>query len=85
LLEDPNYPVDPEVQDRIQAVADFLVKNNAKVNYRAKPAIDSQAAFRIFNGLLLAGLASRMQDEGFRKRMGHLRGGGADAGGAGRA
>jgi amidase len=74
LLEDPNYPVDPEVQDRIQAVADFLVKNNAKVNYRAKPAIDSQAAFRIFNGLLLAGLASRMQDDGFRKRMGHLRG-----------
>jgi amidase len=73
MLEDPIFPVDTEVQDRIQAVADFFVKNNAKVNYRARPAIDSAAAFRIFGGLLMAGLASRQHDEGWWTRLSHLR------------
>jgi amidase len=73
MLEDPNFPVDTEVQERIQAVADFFVKNNAKVNSRARPAIDSAAAFRIFGGLLMAGLASRQNDEAFWNRLSHLR------------
>ncbi len=73
MLEDPNFPVDTEVQDRIQAVADFFVKSGAKVNSRARPAIDSATAFRIFGGLLMAGLASRQNDEGFWKRLSHLR------------
>lgn len=73
MLEDANFPVDGEVQNRIQAVADFLVRHNAKVSYRARPAIDSAAAFRIFGGMLLAGVALRQHDEGFWKRMSHLR------------
>jgi amidase len=73
MLEDPNFPVDTEVQDRIQAAADFFVKSGARVNSRARPAIDSGAAFRIFGGLLMAGLASRRNDEGWWTRLSHLR------------
>jgi amidase len=73
MLEDPAFPVDQEVQERIQAVADFFGKCGAKVNARARPAIESGAAFRIFGGLLMSGLASRQNDEGFWKRLSHLR------------
>lgn len=73
MLEDPNFPVDTEVQDRIQAVADFFVKNGAKVNARARPAFDNAAAFRIFGGLLMAGLTWRKNDEAFWNRLSHLR------------
>ena len=73
MLEDPTFPVDTEVQDRIQAVADFFVKNGAKVSDRARPAFDNAAAFRIFGGLLMAGLTRRRNDEAFWKRLSHLR------------
>jgi amidase len=73
MREDSNFPVDTEVQDRIQAVADFFVKNGAKVSDRARPAFDSAAAFRIFGGLLMAGLTRRRNDEAFWNRLGHLR------------
>jgi amidase len=73
MLEDANFSVDSEVQDRIQAVTDFLVKNGAKVSDRARPAFDNAVAFRIFGGLLMAGLTRRKNDEAFWNRLGHLR------------
>jgi len=73
MLEDPAFPVDSEVQERVQRVAEFFVKSGAKVSNDARPAIDSEAAFRIFGGLLMAGLASRQNDEGWWKRLSHLR------------
>lgn len=73
MLEDANFPVDPEVQERIQAAVDCLVKGGAKVNARARPSIDSGAAFRIFGGLLMSGLASRQNDAEWWKRLSHLR------------
>jgi amidase len=73
MLEDQNFPVDLEVQERIQAVADFLGKRNARVSNRARPAIDPAAAFQIFGGLLMGGLASRQSDEKFWNRLVHLR------------
>jgi amidase len=73
MREDSSFPVDTEVQDRIQAVADFFVKNGAKVSDRARPAFDNAAAFRIFGGLLMAGLTRRRNDEAFWNRLGHLR------------
>jgi amidase len=48
MLEDENFEVDTEVQDRIQAVADFMAKKGAKVDDKARPAIDTEMAFRIF-------------------------------------
>lgn len=73
MTEDPNFEVDTEVQDRIQAVADFLAKKGAKVDDKAHPAIDSESAFRIFGGLLMAGLAIRKDDQKFWSRLQHLR------------
>jgi amidase len=73
MLEDANFPVDTEVQDRIQAMADFFVKNGARVSDRARPAFDSAAAFRIFGGLLLAGLSRRKNDEAFWHGLSHVR------------
>jgi amidase len=73
MLEDPNFPVDDEVQERIQAVVDFLAKRKAKVTDRAHPAIDPSAAFRIFGGLLMAGLATRRHDDKFWNMLAHLR------------
>ncbi|SEN86984.1 amidase [Rhodospirillales bacterium URHD0017] len=73
MRDDANFDVDTEVQDRIQAVADFLAKNGAKVSDRARPAIDTAAAFRVFGGLLMAGLANRQNDEKFWARLAHLR------------
>lgn len=73
MLEDVNFDVDTEVQDRIHAVADFLAKKGAKVSDRARPAIDTASAFRIFGGLLMAGLTARQNDEKFWSRLAHLR------------
>jgi amidase len=73
MLDDPNFPVDPEVQERVQAAADFLSKHGAKVSDRARPAIDTAAAFKIFGGLLMAGVSGRKHDEVFWKAISHLR------------
>ncbi len=73
MLEDPSFPVDHEVQERIQAVVDFLVSRKARVSERARPAIDPAMAFEIFGGLLMAGLATRQHDEKFWTRLAHLR------------
>jgi amidase len=73
MLEDSSFPVDTEVQDRIQAVADFFAKTGAKVSDQARPAFDNAAAFRIFGGLLMAGLTRRRNDEAFWNRLSHLR------------
>lgn len=73
MRDDPHFDVDTEVQDRIQAVADFLAARGAKVSDRARPAIDSAAAFRIFGGLLMSGLTARQRDEKFWSRLAHLR------------
>jgi amidase len=73
MLEDANFEVDTDVQDRIQAVADFMAKKGAKIDDKARPAIDTEMAFRIFGGLLMAGLAIRKDDEKFWSRLQHLR------------
>src|SRR4029450_7330034 len=73
MRDDANFDVDTEVQDRIQAVADFLAKKGAKVSDRARPAIDTAAAFRVFGGLLMAGLTKRQRDEEFWAGLAHLR------------
>ena len=73
MLEDANFEVDTEVQDRIQAVADFMSKKGAKIDDKARPTIDTEMAFRIFGGLLMAGLAIRKDDEKFWSRLQHLR------------
>ena len=48
MLTDPVSEVDAEVQARVQAVAEFLAKQKAKVSDRARPAIDTAEAQRVY-------------------------------------
>src|SRR2546422_2417635 len=59
MLTDPNSEVDREVQDRLQALADFLARKKVKVSDRARPAIDTSDAQRVFIQLLRAATSGR--------------------------
>jgi amidase len=67
MLTDPNSEVDREVQDRLQAVADFLGRKKAKVDDRARPAIDTSEAQRVYVLLLRAATSGRLTDRAFRE------------------
>jgi amidase len=63
MLDDPNAEVDREVQDRVQAVADFLAKKKAKINDKARPDIDTTEAQRNYITLLRAATSARLTPE----------------------
>src|SRR5262249_62352502 len=62
MLDTPDIAVDREVQDRLRALADFLRKQKAKVDERARPAIDPREAFRVYTYLLRAATSDRHTD-----------------------
>jgi amidase len=74
MFNDPNSDVDREVQDRLRAVVDFLVRNRVKVNERARPAIDTREAHRVYVFLLRAATSGRQTDEMFRQNLEIARG-----------
>jgi amidase len=74
MLTDPNSEVDREVQDRVQAVADFLAKKRAVVSDRARPAIDTTEAQRVYIQLLRAATSGRQTDDMFRENLEIARG-----------
>jgi hypothetical protein len=59
MLTDPTFEVDHAVQDRLQALADFLAKQKVRVNDRAPPAIDTREAHRVYVLLLRAATPGR--------------------------
>jgi amidase len=67
LLDAPNAEVDRSVQERIQGLADFLAKRGAKVDNRARPAIDLAEAHRVFLQLLRAATTRGLTDELFAR------------------
>jgi amidase len=69
MLTDPNAEVDAEVQEKIQAVADFLARERAKVSDRARPDIDTSEAARVYIHLLRAATAGRQSQEEFDKTV----------------
>jgi len=52
--------VDAEVQDRIQAVADFLARRRAKVSDRARPDVNTAESHRIYIQLLRSATSGRL-------------------------
>jgi amidase len=74
MLTDPVSEVDDEVQARVQAVADFLVKQKAKVSGAARPAIDTAEAQRVYIFLLRAATAGRQTSEQFARNAEVARG-----------
>ncbi len=67
MLTDPNSEVDQEVQDRLQALADFLGKRKARVSDRARPDVDTREAHRVYIQLLRSATSGRQTDEEFEK------------------
>jgi amidase len=74
LLDTPEISVDREVQDRLLALADFLRRQKAKVDERARPAIDTAEAFRVYTRLLRAATSDRQTDAEFAKNLEIVRG-----------
>jgi len=74
MLTDSNAEVDAEVQEKIQAVANFLAKKRAKVSDRARPDIDTNEAARAYIHLLRAATSGRGTQEEFDKNVAAGRG-----------
>jgi amidase len=74
LLDTPEIAVDREVQDRLQALADFLGRQKVKVDDRARPAIDTVEAFTVYTRLLRSATSDRQTDADFEKNLGVARG-----------
>ena len=74
MLTDPASEVDREVQDRLEALADFLARKRAKVSDRARPAIDTAEANRVYILLLRAATSGRQTDEAFARNVEIVRG-----------
>jgi amidase len=69
MLTAPEAEVDTEVQDRLQALADFLGMAGATVGDRARPAIDTAEAQRVYIGLLRAATSGRLTREEFQRDL----------------
>jgi len=65
MLDDRASRVDREVQDRLQALADFLGRRRAKVSDRARPAVDTAEAHRVYIQLLRGATSGRQTDAEF--------------------
>jgi amidase len=74
MLTDSASEVDREVQARLQALADFLGKQKAKVSLTARPDIDTAEAHRTYVFLLRAATAGRQTPEEFRRNAEIARG-----------
>jgi len=69
MLEVPESRVDRAVQDRLQALGDFLARQKAKVNDRARPAIDTAEAFAVYTRLLRSATSDRQSDADFNANV----------------
>ncbi len=69
MLNDRNAEVDREVQDQIQNLADFLGRKKARVDDRARPAIDTDDAARLYVKLLRAATSGLQTDEQYRRNV----------------
>ena len=74
MLDAPAHPVDREVQDRLQALADFLRKRMVKVDDRARPKIDTAEAWDVYVKLLRSATSDRQSDADFEKNVGTVGG-----------
>jgi amidase len=74
LMHDaPGFPVDRDVADRLQALAEFLGQQKVKVDERARPAIDTGEAWDVYVRLLRSATSDRQSDGEFEKNAGLAR------------
>jgi amidase len=70
MLAAPEIDVDREVQDRLQALGDFLGRQKVKVDDKARPAIDTREVWRVYTRLVRAATSDRQTDADFEKNLG---------------
>ncbi len=69
IYSDPEAEVDDQVQNRLHAVTEFLVKNKVKVSDAARPEFDSGEAHRNYIRLLRGATVGRFTPEEFQKNL----------------
>ena len=69
LVDHPTSPVEQDVIDLLQRLADFLGKKKAKVDDRARPDIDMDDIHRTFNVLLRAATSQGQDDKEFARNL----------------
>jgi amidase len=69
VLSDPNAEVDHSVQDEIQKLADFLGKRKAKVDDKARPALDTTELNDVYIRLLRAATSGRLSEAAYLEAM----------------
>jgi len=69
ILDAPESEVDRDVRDRLQALADFLGRQKARVDDHVEPVIDTHEAFVVYTRLLRAATSSRQTDEQFAANL----------------
>ena len=69
MLTDPNSEVDAAVQERLEALADFLARKRVKVSDRARPDVDTREAHGVYLQLLRAATSRRLSDVEFQKSL----------------
>jgi amidase len=74
LLDAPQGEVDRQVQDRLQALGDFLGRQQTKVDDRGRPSIDTAEAFSVYVKLLRGATSSRQTDADFERNAATARG-----------
>jgi amidase len=67
VMDEKNVEVDRSVQDRLQALADFLGRSKAKVDDRARPDFDTTHQHRTYVALLRAATSGRQSADQFEK------------------
>src|SRR6266705_4945995 len=73
MLDAPGFPVDGQVRDRLQALGDFLGRQKAKVDPRARPTIDIDEAWTVYVRLLRSATSDRQTDAQLDKNVGSAR------------
>jgi len=69
MSDAPESPVDSDVRDRLHALADFLRRQRAAVDDRARPAIDTEEALRVYVRLLRGATSVRQSDADFARNV----------------
>jgi amidase len=69
IYTDAEADVDTEIQERLHAVVDFMVKNQLTVSEQARPRIDSREAHRNYIQLLRSATVGRLTPEQFQHNL----------------
>ncbi len=69
MLDEPTAEVDRAVQDGLQALADFLARQGAVVDDKARPDIDTGEAHALYIKLLRAATSGRQSDAALARNL----------------